>query len=220
MTEVTKTKRRNMTFKVLDEEKRAVVAVPLETGATDTEIANFVADSIEKIKLIRAERESRPVAQKKLLKSKGRTWVLYVRCVEDDTSRALITLYDPTGKEEMGDKIGAAAIDKMYKHFNSRQMLSSIYNKMVEYMNRKKWNLKNIPVARWREVCAQHPLYVCQLSEKERREFEVKAKKTIEKGLDRGQHTLNASPTRRVSSPKKSDETRLVGKRSSVPRLS
>lgn len=185
-------RRRALTFKVMDEERKAIVSVPFETAASDIEIDEYVRGSIERIKELRPIIEAHP-AIKKLHSGRGvRHLTIYVHDSLTNTSHQSFTIVEPISRHMMDAESYAAKLcDKGESVMSTPTVLRQIYEVMAEHLRKKRWNIEEIKSAQWREVCALHPLYLSGIwDESRKRHFEKVSKKSIKAGAKAGRFKI------------------------------
>lgn len=194
-------KRRALTFKVLDEERKAVVAVPFETAASDTEIDNYVRDSIARINELRSILEAHP-ALMKLTRGRGvRYLTFYIHDSQTNLNHECYTLSEIIGPHMTKvETMIESARAQMVAHASRPEALKMIYQAMAAYLRKKKWNIEEIKSVQWREVCALHPFYLSGFwDETRKRKFEKVSKRSIKAGALEGRYKIPGVATEAVS---------------------
>jgi hypothetical protein len=193
---------RSLSFRVVDADKKVIVAIPFDTPADDLEIAAYVKSSIEGIAEMRRMAEARPEIDK-LYRGQAQRFTLILRNDLTNEQKVVITISGRGADTLEGLRAKyIASTEAAYKG-----NLQRIYHAMVAYMRHKKWRIETITPARWREVCHEHPLYGTFWDEKRKQIFETTAKASITKGLKRRLYKMPSSRTGGVSSTQITDET-------------
>jgi hypothetical protein len=191
---------RSLSFRVVDPDKKVIVAIPFDTSADDLEIAAYVKSAIEGIAEMRRMAEARPELDK-LYRGQAQCFTLFLRNDLTNEQKTVITFEGRNTLEELRAAY-IAGTEAAYKG-----SLQRIYHAMVAYMRRKRWRIATITPARWREVCHEHPLYGTFWDDKRKQIFETTAKASITKGLKRRLYKMPSSRTGGVSSTLNTDET-------------
>jgi hypothetical protein len=212
-----KKQRRALTFRVVDADKKAIVAIPFETAASNKGILDLVMTLIERIKESHRITEASPQIRRIARAFERRRITHYVH--DSQTNQSMVTMCVPA---QEGETLEAYAVDmarRLDNYFTSRLALGVVYREMAEYMKRRGWTVKTVTAARWREVCALHPLYLYAWDESRKRAFEITAKNSLQRGIkDKryGSGKKRAPRKSASSSSKKRDGIALIRERSSL----
>lgn len=197
--------RRRVTFKVIDQDKRALVARPFDTTASDEELDKYVDASIERMREAQDIFEKRPDVRKLYVGNGARqfTWYLRDSMTNETVEVYTLSLLPSLAKGVTLESLRAEMLRNVEAYWQS--VVGSIYKAMVAYMNQKHWGSDSMKIAaRWREVCACHPLYLSGVwDEKRKREFEKTARESIKAGVASGRYKITPSRMEGVSSRKK-----------------
>jgi Na+/phosphate symporter len=213
MSDKVENKRRELSFRVIGEDKKPEVAIPFETAASPVEVRAYVEGMIARLEEVRRLGEAHPNIKRFIDRRSVHSFTIYM--ADNDTGNK-IEIYTLSYVDKKPRNLLENSRNDMRQQIESllELQVGDIYKAMVAYMRKKNLGIKKISDARWREVCAIHPLYLSFWSEQRKRQFEKTAKRSIEKGMSEGRYVLARNATERVLSTKKSDEKASIQKRS------
>ncbi len=206
---------RKLTFKIGDASgKNIIVSRPFEMDVDNDQLNSMLNQLVDGIKEGQRMAAARP---DKLLGQEARRYTLYIKDDELDISRNIYTVAIRDAPPDILEKLRELYLKRFVEANETKEYTSEIYDEMAAYIKSKGLDGVEMTTAQWVDVCICHPLYAGVWDETQKRKFEKVALASIQRGIRNGLYKIKQIRMGRVSSGKRTDETRLIRKREIKP---